>query len=395
MKNFSASLSQLFKFRYFKNNPFLITTFILLIIGIYFVFNATVVTSLELYNNPYIFAIKHLSWVLMGILFFNLAFYFKIYNLRRITFSIYFVSLFFLLTLGVAKFFPCSNTGFTPCVKGAIRWIVLNPAPLPEIPFIGQISFQPSELAKLALVLVCAYFFTKETLNFEAKIKKILLYCSPIIILVFFQPNKSTAGIMVSILVAMYLIYGERLKKLLYLLPIIAGIFIFFILFNSYSLNRVKTFLEVNSSDDQNYHQNQIEISLGSGGVFGIGLGKSRQKFSFLPEIYSDSIFAVIGEEAGMLGTYLVTFLIFYLVYLGLKIASLQTDMYNKLLAVGISAWFGFQAVVNLASMAQLMPLTGVPLPLISYGGSSTIFLMTGLGILGNISKSIYERKHY
>ena len=200
---------------------------------------------------------------------------------------------------------------------------------------------------------------------------------------------------MVSILVAMYLIYGERLKKLLYLLPIIAGIFIFFILFNSYSLNRVKTFLEVNSSEDQNYHQNQIEISLGSGGVFGIGLGKSRQKFSFLPEIYSDSIFAVIGEEAGMIGTYLVTFLIFYLVYLGLKIASLQTDMYNKLLAVGISAWFGFQAVVNLASMAQLMPLTGVPLPLISYGGSSTIFLMTGLGILGNISKSIYERKHY
>lgn len=395
MKSFSASLNQLFNLRYFKNNPFLITTFILIIIGIYFVFNSTVVTSLELYNNPYIFAVKHLSWVLMGILFFNLAFNYKIYNLRRITFSIYFISLFFLLLLGVAKFFPCNNSGFTPCVKGAIRWIVLNPAPLPEIPFIGQISFQPSELAKLALILVCSYFFTKETLNFDAKIKSILIYCVPIIGLVFFQPNKSTAGIMVSILVGMYLIYGEKLKKLLYLLPVVAGIFIFFILFNSYSLNRVKTFLEVNTSDDQNYHQNQIEISLGSGGIFGIGLGKSRQKFSFLPEIYSDSIFAVIGEEAGMIGTYLVTSLIFYLVYLGLKIASGQTDMYNKLLAVGITSWFGFQAFVNLASMAQLMPLTGVPLPLISYGGSSTIFLMTALGILGNISKSVYERKHF
>jgi cell division protein FtsW len=191
----------------------------------------------------------------------------------------------------------------------------------------------------------------------------------------------------------MYLVYGEKLKYLVYTLPVIAVIFIFFIIYDSYSSNRLKTYLDMNSSADQNYHANQIEISLGSGGLIGIGLGKSRQKFSFLPEIYSDSIFAVIGEEAGLLGTSVVTVLIFYLIYLGYTVASMQSEMYYKLLATGVTTWFGAQAVVNLFAMAQLFPLTGVPLPLISYGGSSTIFLMTGLGILGNISRSIYEKR--
>jgi cell division protein FtsW len=192
----------------------------------------------------------------------------------------------------------------------------------------------------------------------------------------------------------MYLVYGERLKYLVYALPFIAVVFIFFIIYDSYSSNRVKTYFDVNSSADQNYHTNQIEISLGSGGIFGVGLGKSRQKFSFLPEIYSDSIFAVIGEEAGLIGTMVVASLIFYLIYLGFYVASVQTEMYYKLLATGITAWFGSQAVVNLFAMTQLFPLTGVPLPLISYGGSSTIFLMTGLGILGNISRSVYEKRY-
>jgi len=134
-------------------------------------------------------------------------------------------------------------------------------------------------------------------------------------------------------------------------------------------------------------------ISLGSGGTFGVGLGMSRQKFSFLPEIFSDSIFAVIGEETGFFGGILVSSLIFYLVYLGYSVASKQSEMYYRLLAVGISTWIGVQAVINLFAMVELIPLTGVPLPLISYGGSSTIFLMIALGILSNISKNVYERK--
>jgi len=134
-------------------------------------------------------------------------------------------------------------------------------------------------------------------------------------------------------------------------------------------------------------------ISLGSGGIFGVGLGMSRQKFSFLPEIFSDSIFAVIGEETGFIGAIIVSGLLFYLVYLGYDIAIKQSEMYYKLLSVGITTWVGVQTIINLFAMVELIPLTGVPLPLISYGGSSTIFLMIALGILGNISKNIYERK--
>ena len=393
MKNFTATLKQLLNFRYIKSNPLLLTIFILLCIGIYFVFNSTIVYSLENYGTPYRFGVLHVAWVILGLLFFSFFYNFGLFKLRRITKIIYILSFIFLFILFVAKFLPCSPDSFARCAKGAIRWIVLNPAPLPEIPFIGTVSFQPSEVAKLAVILVCALFLTKETLSFNQKIKAIFLYCTPLLIFVFLQPNKSTSLILLAIFVSMYLVYGERLKYLVYTLPIIALIFIFFIVYDSYSSNRLKTYLDMNSSVDQNYHANQIEISLGSGGLFGIGLGKSRQKFSFLPEIYSDSIFAVIGEESGLLGTMIVTILIFYMIYIGFTVASVQTEMYYKLLATGVTTWFGAQAIVNLFAMTQLFPLTGVPLPLISYGGSSTIFLMTGLGILGNISRSVYEKR--
>lgn len=393
MKNFAATFRQLVNFRYIKNNHILLIIWFLLLTGVYFVFNSTVVLSLEYYNNPYRFGVLHLAWVMIGLVFFTYFFNYSLYKIRKLTFLVYYISFISLAILAIAKFLPCNPDGFAPCIKGAIRWLVLNPSPLPEIPFIGTISFQPSELAKLALVLLTSFFLTKETLSIDEKIKKILLHSLFLIGFVFIQPNKSTAIIMVSIVIAIYLIYGEKLKILYYLLPIVGAIFIFFIFYNSYSLNRVKTFLDVNNSVDQNYHQNQIQISLGSGGLLGIGLGKSRQKFSFLPEIFSDSIFAVIGEEAGFIGTLIVTSAVFYLIYLGYKISSLQNETYFKLLGVGITTWFGVQSLINLFAMTQIMPLTGVPLPLISYGGSSTIFMMTALGILGNISRSIYERK--
>jgi cell division protein FtsW len=393
MKNFSATAKQLLNFRYIRNNPLLSVVYILILIGIYFVFNATVVSSLDLFNTPYHFGILHLAWVSVGFLFFIYFYSCNLFKIRKLTQIIFYISFISLFLLAVAKFFPCDSVPFAPCNKGAIRWLVLNPRPLPEIPFIGSVSFQPAEIAKLALVLLVSMYLTKETLTFEQKLKKILIAAVFLISFVFIQPNKSTSIIMVAICISIYLVYGEKTNYLLYLIPVLAVIYIFFIFYNSYSLNRVKTYLDVNASDDQNYHQNQIQISLGSGGLFGIGLGKSRQKFSFLPEISSDSIFAVIGEESGFVGTAFVTSLVFYLIYLGFKIAEVQHEMYYKLLATGITTWFGVQSLINLFAMTQIMPLTGVPLPLISYGGSSTIFMMTALGILGNISRSVYEKR--
>lgn len=393
MKKISAFSNQLLNFHYLKTNPLLLVILGLILIGIYFIFNSTVVLSLELYNNPYRFSLMHLVWVLIGLILFSIFFNINLYNLRKYTVKLFLLALIFLSVLFVSRFFECGKVIFAPCVNGAVRWFAFNPAPLPELPLISRVQFQPSEFGKLALILIVAYFFTKETISIDDKIKKIVLATFGVGFLVFFQPNKSTSVILFSIAIAMYLTYGQKLKYLFYSIPILILVFIFFILTNNYSLKRVETFFDLSSNKDQNYHQEQIMISIGSGGAFGVGLGMSRQKFSFLPEIFSDSIFAIIGEETGFVGGVIVSFLIFYLVYLGFFVASKQNEMYYKLLAVGIATWIGVQTTINLFAMVELIPLTGVPLPLISYGGSSTIFLMIALGILCNISKNIYERK--
>lgn len=394
MKKFSAELLQFFNFKYLKNNPLLITIFSLLIIGIYFIFNSTVVLSLEMYKTPFRFIILHISWVILGLIFFTYFYNLNLLKLRKFSLVFYFVAISFLAILSFSKIFPCeSSLPFAPCINGASRWLILNPKPLPEIPLIGNISFQPSEFAKLALVLSVAYLLTKETLNFKQKITRAFLIFLSIFLTIFFQPNKSTSFIILFIFLSMYLTYGQKLKYLLYSIPVFIVLFVSFILLNSYSLNRVKTFLDLNENKNQNYHQEQIMISIGSGGFSGIGLGKSRQKFSFLPEVYSDSIFAIIGEEAGLIGSLVVVGLIFYFIYLGLEVAYHQDDMYLRLLSVGIIGWFGSQSLINLFAMTDLMPLTGVPLPLISYGGSSTIFLMVALGILSNIAKKFYAKR--
>jgi cell division protein FtsW len=141
------------------------------------------------------------------------------------------------------------------------------------------------------------------------------------------------------------------------------------------------------------YHVRQILIALGSGGIFGLGLGQSRQKHEFLPAVTTDSIFAVIGEELGFVGAALIVFVFLALIWRGIKVANQAPDDFGRLLAVGITAWIGLQALVNLAAMVALVPLTGVPLPFISYGGSSLVLALTGVGILLNISKQRVVKK--
>jgi cell division protein FtsW len=134
------------------------------------------------------------------------------------------------------------------------------------------------------------------------------------------------------------------------------------------------------------YHIAQVLIALGSGGITGLGLGQSRQKF-YIPEVTTDSIFAVIGEELGFLGGLFLIVLFSILIYQGFKIAKNSTDRFGQILAGGITAWLGVQAIINLGAMVSLFPLTGVPLPFISYGGSALVANLAGIGILLNISK--------
>ena len=141
------------------------------------------------------------------------------------------------------------------------------------------------------------------------------------------------------------------------------------------------------------YHIRQILIALGSGGLFGVGLGQSRQKYEYLPEVTTDSIFAVIAEELGFIGGIILIGVFLFLIWRGIKIAKEAPDEFGRLLAVGIIAWIGFQTIINLASMVALVPLTGIPLPFISYGGTSLILTLTAMGILVSISRQRVFKK--
>jgi cell division protein FtsW len=153
---------------------------------------------------------------------------------------------------------------------------------------------------------------------------------------------------------------------------------------------RQRFFTFFNSNKDPlgaSYHIRQILIALGSGGLFGLGLGRSRQKYEFLPEVTTDSIFAIIAEELGFIGGALVIITFMILLYRGFKIARNAPNEYSRLLATGIISWITIQAFINLGAMVSIVPLTGVPLPFISYGGSSLVIALVSIGILINISK--------
>ncbi|EKD99708.1 MAG: hypothetical protein ACD_22C00195G0007, partial [uncultured bacterium] len=172
-------------------------------------------------------------------------------------------------------------------------------------------------------------------------------------------------------------------------MPVFGALGTIFMLTSEYRRERLFTLLGLTSGEELSlgYHIKQILIALGSGGIFGLGFGQSRQKFQYLPEVASDSIFAIIGEELGFIGTTFVVMLFGFFIYKGLSIAKKATDNVGRMLAVGITSWMGLQFFVNIAAMTKLIPLTGVPLPLISYGGSSMIFSLMGLGVLASIGR--------
>ncbi len=379
-----------------KGSKSLFTVMILLLgFGLIMIANATSVSSSNLYGSPYRFAILQLGWVIAGlfcfIIFYNLD-YKKISKVSRGLFIFTLISLVILAIAGVA---PCSSSkSFAPCINGANRWLYINPPPLPEIPFLGVVGFQPGELAKLAIVLYLSSQLSlvsqKGGRKSEKQKESLVTYLKISVLmagLIILQPNMSTATLVFVLGTIVYFVSGAPIKPII---GIFIGAFILGILFmvsSKYRLERLKAMLPGSGGSESSYHVNQALVALGSGGILGVGFGQSKQKYQYLPEVASDSIFAIIGEEFGFVGTLTVIILYSYLIYMGFKIADNSEDMLGKLIAIGISSWFGIQFFINVASMTKIIPMTGVPIPLISYGGSSMIFSLIGLGILANIQK--------
>jgi cell division protein FtsW len=284
----------------------------------------------------------------------------------------------FLVSLILLLIVLLPRLGFS--ALGARRWIVLGP-----------VNFQPSEIIKFA---VCVYFA-----KLASKAKSALSYFIPltiVVILVMLQPDLGTTLIIVMIGLSQIFVSGINLWYLFGAgaVGLLAGIPL--ILFSPYRRERLLTFMQVTEDPlGKSYHMRQVLLALGSGGIFGVGLGASRQKYSFLPEASTDSIFAVIAEELGLIGGVVIIAMFIYFILRALKIAGNAPDTFSKTFAIGIVAWVGGQAFLNIASMVALVPLTGIPLPFISYGGSGLVMILAACGILLNISRfSVSEAGH-
>lgn len=266
-------------------------------------------------------------------------------------------------------------------IYGASRWINLGP-----------ISFQPSEMAKISIILYLAAWLVgrgKERIRdvYEGMIP-FLGILAIMGFLIIKQPDTGTLGVIILISIIMFFISGANMSHIwgifLGTIVALAGL----IAVAPYRLNRMLVFLNP-EHDPQGvgYQITQALLAIGSGGIFGVGLGHSRQKFNYLPEPVGDSIFAIVSEELGLLGASFVVILFIAFAFRGLKIAKNAPDDFGKIVAVGIVSWVIAQAFVNISAIIAIIPLTGIPLPFISYGGTSFVFLMVAMGILLNISK--------
>jgi cell division protein FtsW len=346
----------------------------LVVFGLVMISSAGVAYSQSRFGDSYYFFKRQLLYgILPGLL---ALYFFQKFDYRRIKkFTIpLFMATLILLTL---VFIP----GIGASIYGANRWLQLGP-----------ISFQPSEMAKLATILYLAAWLESKG---KKKIKDFFEGYVPFLgiigvagFLIIKQPDTGTLGILVLVSLSIYFASGANISHLLstFILGII-GLLVL-IKIEPYRMNRFSVFL--NPEMDPRgigYQINQALLALGTGGIFGLGIGHSRQKFNYLPEPVGDSIFAIIGEELGLLGAVTVIGLFLFVAVRGFFIAKNAPDDFGKLTAVGITSWIIFQAFINIAAMTSLIPLTGVPLPFVSYGGTSLVFLMAGVGILLNISK--------
>jgi cell division protein FtsW len=248
-------------------------------------------------------------------------------------------------------------------------------------------SLQPSEFVKLGFLIYLSALFAREG-GAAAKTKAFILSYGLIAILMALQPDLGTLIIITVIALALYFVNGGYLKKIGTFLLVGALVLSLFLAIKPYQRDRFKCFINPGfSAADKCYQINQSLLAVGSGGIIGRGLGNSRQKFLYLPEVQNDFIFAVIAEEVGFVFAGLLVGLYIFIFIRGQAIAKHIGDPFGRSLAIGIVVWIMAQAIVNIGGVINFMPMTGVPLPLVSYGGTAVIATLASLGILVNISR--------
>ena len=353
------------------DRPLLIAVIFLVIIGLMAIFSASAPKCIEMGLNPARFLLQQILGVIAGII--GLKFLSNFHYKRLMTYTLPFaVGVIILL-------FLVKVAGVT--VNGAQRWIN-----------IGPMSLQPSEFAKPAVVMLLAGVFYRNTKLTQQKFITAFIPILIMLALIYIQPNLSMLILLVTTSVAIYLCAGGDLKLIFFgaisVLPLL-----FLKGLKGYQSSRIMTWLHPEADPlGAGYNVIQSLVAFASGSLYGVGYGGSKQKLAWLPEAHTDFIYAVIGEEHGFLGCMLLICLFWTILQRGFIIATKCQDMYGKLLALGLTFSIGFQGFLNMWVASSFVPATGVPMPFISYGGSSVMVSLWMVGILLNISKDNVKR---
>jgi cell division protein FtsW len=352
---------------------------IIIVFGLAMLASAGVSVGYEKYGDPNFFLKQQIWWgILPGALLFISTCLIDYHLWQKFSKYLLVASIILLILV----FIPSLSFSY----GGASRWLKF-----------GGFYFQPSEVIKLTFLVFLADWLSNSRERVADLKQHFLPFVSILVLivgLILLQPDMGTAFMVVAIGLVSYFIAGGNILYLSGLSAIGAVFFFILIKTESYRMKRLMTFLHP-ELDPQGigYHINQALLAIGSGGIFGRGYGESRQKFMYLPEVVSDSIFAIIGEELGFIFTVILVLLFFGLFWRGFKIGEYAPDLFGKLLAIGISSWIIIQALVNIGAMIGLLPMTGIPLPFISYGRSSLLMSLAAMGIVVNISRQTKRRK--
>ena len=351
----------------------LITVLLLLALGLIMVLSASSPTALAEGGSSYTYFIRQAIFAALGIFFMII--------ISKIDYRVYkrFYILAYIASIGLLALVMVIGKES----NGAKRWIYVT----------KSLSFQPSELVKLLMIVFYAGILTKNRDDLPHFLKgflKHIIFIGPIAVLLLLEPHMSATMVIAGICCVMMLVAGCKFSHFT-TTGLLAGVpaLMFLITKAEYRLQRVTTFLDPwQDKLGDGWQIIQSLYAIGSGGLFGSGLGQSKQKYLYLPEPQNDFIFSVLAEELGFIGCVFVIILFAILIWRGVLVAMKAPDMFGSLLAVGITSLIAIQAIINIAVVTSSMPATGMPLPFFSYGGTALFILLCEMGVLLNISRA-------
>jgi cell division protein FtsW len=353
-------------------NSLIFISIFLLGLGIVMIYSSSSIFAAQKFHDSAYFLKKQVLFGICGIMCMFVTMRMPYFFFKKLAYPLWLGSIVLLVLVLVP--------GIGIKVGGAVRWLRFGP-----------LSFQPAELAKLTVIILLSYSLAKKEHNrinnFSIGVLPHLILVIPVCSLIFLQPDFGTAMMFIGLLFIMLFVAGISTKYLAILSAMASMAAMLLIISKGYRLERILAFIDPwKNATDTGYHIIQSFLAFGSGGLLGTGLGRGTQKLFYLPEPHTDFILSVIGEELGFLGVLLVIVLFIVMVICGIKIATHAHDLFGTYMALGISILIGFQAVINMGVVMGLLPTKGIPLPFISYGGSSLLINLIGVGILLSIS---------